>query len=97
MDSEWGPWIHHDGLVPPVNIPSGAWVNIQGVHFDGTPHDGFGQWEMHHAYLPQWTWKLHGKGIGQVHRYRIRKQVGVQILEKILADVSVGNGNVNGK
>lgn len=92
MSDEWGPWIEHDGKGCP-GIPDRTWINIVGVNFDGTPHNAEGLHESRHEDLPQWSWALWNDPlIGQIHRYRIRKPRGMVVLERMLAELPVKEG-----
>ena len=87
MTDDWGPWIEHDGMGPPA-IPDGQWIRLQGVNYDGSPHDMEGRHEAWMARLPQWAWARYNNGdIGQIHRYRIRKPRGLVILESLLENM----------
>lgn len=84
-ESEWGPWIKHDGkgcqcvgqMVEAVVL-----VNRLGDLKNIGPFIAKGR--------ESWTWKLHRLPVNEfarIIRYRIRKQRGMTILESLLENL----------
>jgi hypothetical protein len=73
-DSQWGPWISHDGSGCPCK---GSWVEVL---YD-KPNK---IWRGIATGGPSWDWEY---GWWRIFTYRIRKPKGLVILEKLLQDL----------
>jgi len=89
-DHEWGPWIEHDGLTRPV--PFGTYLHVRtksgreqfGRLNDGG--DGSSYFEWHVVLFRIGTYD------DCIVRYRIRKPLGLTMLENIAQGVDAPQG-----
>lgn len=91
-ESEYGPWINHDGKGCPV---VGMWVHV--VSFKGDEAEGVVQPACNDPKArkrSRWFWRdyVDCMAIDGVKKYRIRKPRGMSILLSILSEVERGGG-----
>ncbi|GGH36206.1 hypothetical protein SAMN05444007_108235 [Cribrihabitans marinus] len=93
MSGEWGPWIEHDGSGCPLRVGQFVHIEYPWARYVGPVLPGFesdpARWEVtgvpnsSQGYVDSWEWSQPGP-CQPVQRYRIRKPLGLVILEEQL-------------